>query len=405
MRAFGVFVVGLLAATLPSLGRADLAIYEPFNYLNGNLDGNTNPTAPATIDVGGAAGVVADTNKWSTGDAGAAMVIDGDLTYAGLSTTPTGHMSQLRTLPATLAPTRIGIGEFTESTNPTLYFSLLLQVPADAATYGTSNTTGSFLTGFQYNPSNLSNAGMTSTPAGAAGVLLIRRVGDAAPGTGYNLGIAFRDTPSSATGASARVFDASHELHGGDTVFVVGKLQINAGSQNDVASLFLNPDPTAAEPAAANAVSDAAVILAGSTTNYDYMYNNSNGGQIETKIRSFFLRSNGVEPTNINIDELRVGTTWADVTGQAVTPPPVPGDFNGDRAVNAADLTVWQGSYGMTGAQPADGNGDGLVDGADFLIWQSNLGNAPVTGVPEPAAALLALGMMASGLLWRRRAR
>jgi hypothetical protein len=376
------------------LGRADVAIYEPFNYINGNLDGNTNPTAPAMLNG------VADTNKWSTGDAGAAMVIDGDLTYAGLPTTPTGHMSQLRNSPASLAPTRIGIGEFTESTNPILYYSLLLQVPADAATYGTNNTTGSFLTGFQYNPSTLSNSGMTSTPAGAGGVLLIRRVGDAAPGTGYNLGIAYRDAATAPT--STRVFDASHEFHGGDTVFVVGKLQINAGSQNDVASLFLNPDPTAAEPATANAVSDAAVILAGSTTSFDYMYNNPSGGQLETKIRSFFLRSNGVEPTNINIDELRVGTTWADVTGQAVTPPPVPGDYNGDRAVNAADLTVWQGSYGMTGAQPADGNGDGLVDGADFLIWQSNLGNAPVTAVPEPAAGLL---LAACALMGRRRKR
>jgi hypothetical protein len=243
---------------------------------------------------------------------------------------------------------------------------------------------------------------MTDTNAGAGGVLTIRRVGDAAPGTGYNLGIAFRDQPASTSGANARVFDSTHEFHAGDTVFVVGKFQVNDGSQNDVASLYLNPDPTAGEPATANAVSDAAAIIGGSTTNFDYMYNQGTGAHLETTIRSFFLRSNVVEPTNINIDALRVGTTWADVTGQAVTPPPVPGDFNGDRAVNAADLTVWQGSYGMSGAQPADGNGDGLVDGADFLIWQANLGNAPVTGVPEPAAGLL---LAVGGLMGRRRKR
>jgi hypothetical protein len=42
----------------------------------------------------------------------------------------------------------------------------------------------------------------------------------------------------------------------------------------------------------------------------------------------------------------------------------------------------------MTG----DANGDGNVDSADFLIWQQQLDVVPTAaGVPEPAAALLAV--------------
>src|SRR3954471_12133893 len=157
MRSSSVLLTGLVLAFLSRRASADLSLYEPFTYSNGNLDGNTNPTAPATLNG------IADTNKWTTGTAGAGKVVDGDLTYPGLPTTASGHMGQLRN--ATLPPERIGIGEFTESSNPTLYFSLLLQVPAGASTFGTSNTTGSFLTGFQYNPSNLSGAGMADTTA------------------------------------------------------------------------------------------------------------------------------------------------------------------------------------------------------------------------------------------------
>src|SRR5438876_11874359 len=88
--AFGSFI-----ATAASAG----LFYEPFNYANGTLgtntgSGNTNPTAPATENG------FSNTNVWTAGPAppsasnGNVAVIDGDLTYAGLPTTPTGHMAQ-----------------------------------------------------------------------------------------------------------------------------------------------------------------------------------------------------------------------------------------------------------------------------------------------------------------------
>jgi hypothetical protein len=83
----------------------------------------------------------------------------------------------------------------------------------------------------------------------------------------------------------------------------------------------------------------------------------------------------------------------------------LPGDFNGDQAVNLADLGVWKGAYGATPA--ADANNDGRSDGADMLVWQRNVGltGAAVAAhaVPEPAGALLALGSLAGFAAWRRR--
>jgi hypothetical protein len=90
----------------------------------------------------------------------------------------------------------------------------------------------------------------------------------------------------------------------------------------------------------------------------------------------------------------------------------LPGDFNADLAVDAADLEIWQTHLGLTsGAAFADGDasGDGSVDGADFLIWQRNFGRATPTSavamaaIPEPSAALLAAAA-ASLFAARRRA-
>jgi cytochrome c peroxidase len=89
----------------------------------------------------------------------------------------------------------------------------------------------------------------------------------------------------------------------------------------------------------------------------------------------------------------------------------LPGDYNGDGVVDAADYTVWRDTLGQTGVGlPADGNNDGAITVADFQIWRTSFGVtsgvATSTIVPEPATGG-AMGTLAAMLLamWRRRVR
>lgn len=86
----------------------------------------------------------------------------------------------------------------------------------------------------------------------------------------------------------------------------------------------------------------------------------------------------------------------------------IPGDYNGDGVVDAADRDTWQTTFGSTVAPGAgaDGNGDGVVDAADFVLWRKM--GVPTAGaggaVPEPSNLLLVLvAWAASSIPWRRR--
>ena len=88
----------------------------------------------------------------------------------------------------------------------------------------------------------------------------------------------------------------------------------------------------------------------------------------------------------------------------------VPGDFDQDGDVDAADLPVFKSHYGQaSGATAAtgDADADGDVDGNDFLVWQRNVGTRPplpgVTAVPEPAAAVTAIVATGSVFACTRR--
>jgi hypothetical protein len=84
----------------------------------------------------------------------------------------------------------------------------------------------------------------------------------------------------------------------------------------------------------------------------------------------------------------------------------LPGDYDASGAVDGADLTVWRGQFGQTGAQTADGDSDGDVDGNDLLVWQQHVGQTGAVGaisaIPEPAGLLLAAIAMAALGVHRR---
>ena len=73
----------------------------------------------------------------------------------------------------------------------------------------------------------------------------------------------------------------------------------------------------------------------------------------------------------------------------------LPGDYNSDGVVDAADYTVWR-----DGNSPDDSQ-------AGYDLWAANYGatNAPATSsaVPEPTSAMILLSMLAGALVCRQR--
>jgi hypothetical protein len=99
-----------------------------------------------------------------------------------------------------------------------------------------------------------------------------------------------------------------------------------------------------------------------------------------------------------------------------VSAPGLPGDYNDDGSVDAADYVVWRKNEGTTNALPNDPIG-GTIGPAQFNQWRANFGAMAGSGsvapdsvsgtVPEPNCLpmLLAGGMLLGVAAWSRRDR
>ncbi|MCA9187816.1 MAG: dockerin type I domain-containing protein [Pirellulaceae bacterium] len=83
----------------------------------------------------------------------------------------------------------------------------------------------------------------------------------------------------------------------------------------------------------------------------------------------------------------------------------LPGDYNGNGSVDAADYTVWKDNFGSSSDLAADGNGNGTIDAADYTVWKDNFGNGGpgITAVPEPTSWISLLVVAAAIYSQRRR--
>jgi hypothetical protein len=101
----------------------------------------------------------------------------------------------------------------------------------------------------------------------------------------------------------------------------------------------------------------------------------------------------------------------------------IPGDYNANGIVDAADYVVWRDTLGQAGAGlAADGNGNGSIDAGDYDFWRAHFGTmspgisaasgAGATGaasvnsvVPEPCTFALATLALAALVLRRKLVR
>jgi hypothetical protein len=125
---------------------------------------------------------------------------------------------------------------------------------------------------------------------------------------------------------------------------------------------------------------------------------------LETEIDPFDLLQESDDTNNITR-----------VLVNLVVPEPLimPGDYNNDQVVDAADYMVWRKMLGqnVNRGTSADGDGNGVIEPADLDVWKAEFGTTAGGGgsldaaVPEPAAAsmLLLLGAYCHFRRWRRQ--
>ncbi len=205
------------------------------------------------------------------------VIAAGSLSYAGLPASIGNCIS---------IPSSIGVmGRLTlgfTNTSGTVYFSFLLKV-TDLSLVDSSGTQNNFFAGF-------------GDTVGAQNATLLRaatRVYTRKAGNGFNLGVA-----RSSNTAADWVFDTA-QRNTNEVLFVVGSYSYD----NHTANLWINPSASTFR----SAVAPAPTITA--TQGADL---NSNG------IRAFVLGCRTNPPPACLIDELRVGSSWALVTGGLV---------------------------------------------------------------------------------------
>jgi hypothetical protein len=388
-------VVALFAiATAISLaGRASatLVLYEPFNYSPGiglagqaGQSGSAGVAPPSTPH-----GLVAPNgNSWMTTNYGAfdpynatndALTSATDLTYPNLyhpSATGSVSLGGAGTTP------RLAFTSFNNSGDGSpvvAYYSLLVRIDDLSST----SLNGGLIGGFN------NTRGSQATNPNTCGASIFAK----ASGAGFVLGVLEQGID-----ATQATYD-TNVLSLGTTHLVVGKYTINGTlniggatpTTDDSVQIWINPTGLGgAEP-------PGALVAVNQRT--DIPTNQSDpGGGVPTVVQTFILRQDGSAgtnaPTSIVIDELRVGSTFADVT-----PVAIPGDYNGNGSVDAGDYVLWR-KGGPLLNQVDDPNN---VTPADYTEWRARFGNPGGSGlslgslltVPEPSSAALALWIIA----------
>lgn len=165
---------------------------------------------------------------------------------------------------------------FSSQTSGTVYMSFILNVSA----LGGLTTTGGYFTGFI-------QANSTSAFGGTVWTRLSTTTGK------YNVGVSTR--------SNSTVSWLPADLDPGTSYFIVSAYEIITGTANDVAKIWLNTTAIGGSEPPADATS-------------------APGTDLPSIERTLLRQDNATNTPFIEIDEIRVGTTWASVTPAAATP-------------------------------------------------------------------------------------
>jgi hypothetical protein len=215
---------------------------------------------------------------------------------------------------------------FTQQTSGTVYYSFLLNVTG----LGSLGTTGGYFSGFTEGTGNIFGSTIWTRQ----------------DGTGYDIGLNPRTTAANTVwSASPTVIDT--------TVFIVVSYQMVAGSNNDSVKMWINP---------------AASSFGGTEPTYTLTATNTITDLANVN-RILIRQDNATNTPFIQMDELRIGLTWADVTPPGISVPVdtqvagVVGD-QVDTCYNASDSIIVAG--GITTFTVEPGGSAIMIAGQDI---------------------------------------
>ncbi|WP_396174583.1 T9SS type A sorting domain-containing protein [Flavobacterium sp.] len=163
--------------------------------------------------------------------------------------------------------------DFTSQTTNTVYFSILLNVTDLTAT---TSTTGGYIAGF-----------VQGTSSSFGGTLWLNKVSEST----FNIGVNPRTT-------AANTVYSTGPYNTNTTYLVVISYTFNDGTANDIVKLWINPSSLGATEPTASATA-------------------TNAGTDLTSVGRLLIRQGSATDTpNVELDEFRIGTTWAEVTPQ-----------------------------------------------------------------------------------------
>jgi hypothetical protein len=266
MKAIFVFTAGVLMAATSVVWGAPI-IDDNFDYTPGtSLEGNGSWTlrGPGT-------GIVVEAGNVPSPAGGVPATGNSILMHDGQVDGGTAVSANM-----------VDIGAWDSNLSPALYYSMNLRITSTAGLANTLN--GVFIAGFN---------NQDATPTGTAPTLFHARLQVRAEPGGYQLGVSGANATSTFPASYDPTIRAVDEV-----VFLVIKLQMHPGTvELDEAFMWINPDAStfgdAVEPAP--------------------LLSNTAGVDQFNTVQSFGLRTVSTGPEFTQIDELRIGTTWADV--------------------------------------------------------------------------------------------